>query len=88
MFLHLGNNVLVNSKDVIGIFDIDNVTVTKNSREFLNTAEKNGEVINVTYELPKSFILTNKNKENKLYISQLSVSTLKKRIENWLDTKE
>lgn len=88
MFLHLGNNFLVNSKDVIGVFDLDNVTVTKASREFLNKAEKAGEVINVTYELPKSFILTNKNSENKIYISQLSVGTLKKRIDNYLKEKE
>lgn len=88
MFLHLGNNFLVNSKDVIGVFDLDNVTVTKTSREFLNKAEKAGEVINVTYELPKSFILTNKNSENKIYISQLSVGTLKKRIDNYLKEKE
>ena len=88
MFLHLGNNILVNSKDIIGIFDLDNVTVTKTSREYLNRAEKQGEIEYVTYELPKSFILTSKKNKNKIYISQLSVSTLNKRIENYLKTKE
>ena len=88
MFLHLGNNILVNSKDIIGIFDLDNVTVTKTSREYLNKAEKQGEIEYVTYELPKSFILTTKQNKNKIYISQLSVSTLNKRIENYLKSKE
>ena len=36
MFLHLGNNYLVNTKDVIGIFDIENTSVSANTKEFLN----------------------------------------------------
>lgn len=88
MFVHLGNNCLVKQKDIIGIFDLDNVTVTKTSREFLNKAEKNGEVINVTYELPKSFVLTNKQGVSNIYISQLSPGTINKRIKNFLSTKE
>ena len=88
MFVHLGNNCLVKQKDIIGIFDLDNVTVTKTSREFLNKAEKNGEVINVTYELPKSFVLTNTQGVSNIYISQLSPGTINKRIKNFLSTKE
>lgn len=40
MFLHLGNNYLVNTKDVIGIFDIENTSVSANTKEFLNFAAK------------------------------------------------
>ena len=38
MFLHLGNNYLVNTKDIIGIFDIENSSVSANTKEFLNFA--------------------------------------------------
>ena len=79
MFIHLGQDTVVRSKDVIGIFDMDNTTVSKNSRDFLAKAEKRGEVINVSYELPKSFIITSENKKNRAYISQISSSTLQKR---------
>ena len=34
MFLHLGNNYLVNTKDIIGIFDIENTSVSANTKEF------------------------------------------------------
>lgn len=81
MFLHLGQDTVVKFEDIIGIFDMDTTTVQKNSREFLNKAEKNGEIINVSYELPKSFVVCNKNKKNKVYISQISSSTLQKRSE-------
>ena len=57
MFLHLGNNYLVNTKDIIGIFDIENTSVSANTKEFLNFAAKNRRVVNCTYEMPKSFVV-------------------------------
>lgn len=80
MFLHLGQDTVVNEKDIIGIFDIENTTISKASRNFLNSSERRKEVINVSYELPKSFVLCSKGRENiKVYISQISSSTLQKR---------
>lgn len=79
MFIHLGNNVVINDKEIIGIFDLDSTTVSKKSRDFLNMAEKRKEVITVSYELPKSFVLTGKKNKSKIYLSQLSSATLEKR---------
>ena len=79
MYLHLGGNTVVNSRDIVGIFDLDTVTVTKLGRDYINRAASEGKVINVTYELPKSFVLTKEGKEEKLYISQLAPATLLKR---------
>ena len=83
MYLHLGQETVVMQDDIVGIFDLDNTTVSKVSRDYLTKAEKEKRVINVSFELPKTFILTN-NKENgsKIYISQISSSTLLKRAEN------
>ncbi len=81
MYLHLGGNTVVNTKNIIGIFDLDTVTVTKLGREFINKASKKGRVINVTYELPKSFILVKEKSEERIYISQLSPQTLGLRAE-------
>lgn len=82
MFLHLGSETVVTLDKIIGIFDLDNVTVMKSSRDYLTAAEKAGDVINVSYELPKSFIVC-EDKERKsgrvVYISQISSSTLLKR---------
>ncbi|MEG2053584.1 MAG: DUF370 domain-containing protein [Oscillospiraceae bacterium] len=77
MYLHIGQETVLNTKDILGIFDIDSSSVSKNTRDFLAASEKNKKVINVTNELPKSFIITVPN-EN-LYISQISSQTLKKR---------
>ena len=80
MYLHLGEKTVIRTESIIGIFDLDNTTISKNTRNFLTRAEKNGEVMNVSYELPKSFIVCIKNKERKVYISQIAANTLYKRI--------
>ena len=82
MYIHLGQETLVKKEDIIGIFDLDNTTVSKRTRNFLTMAEKEGRVINVSFELPKSFIVCKKGNEKPIiYISQLSTSTLLKRSE-------
>ena len=57
MYLHLGQDTVVTVETVIGIFDIDECTVSKKTRDYLTAAEKNGNVVNVSYELPKSFVV-------------------------------
>lgn len=81
MFLHLGESTVVKSEDIVGIFDLDTTTVMKTSREFINNSSKKGNIINVSYELPKSFVVCKKKKEKekRIYISQLSSQTLNKR---------
>ncbi len=80
MYLHLGEKTVIRTESVIGIFDLDNTTVSKHTRSFLAEAEKSGRVVNVSYELPKSFIVCEENGEARVYISQLSGSTLLRRI--------
>ena len=75
MYLHIGEDTVINSKDVIGIFDMDTSTVNKATRDYLSKAEKEKRVIYVNYELPKSFIVT----DDKIYIGPLNTSTLLKR---------
>ncbi len=80
MYLHLGQSTVITTKDLIGIFDMDTTTVMKSSRDYLNKAEKAGQVVNVSYELPKSFVVCSEgNNSKKVYITQIAPSTLLKR---------
>ena len=86
MYIHLGQDVLVKNEEIIGVFDLDNATVSKRTRDYLAKAEKDGMVINVSFELPKSFIICEHKKgEQTVYISQLSSSTLLKRSESGME---
>ncbi len=80
MYLHLGMDKVITFDEIIGIFDLDTTTVSKSTRNYLAMAEKAGIVENICYDLPKSFIVCrNKKGEDKVYISQISSSTLLKR---------
>lgn len=76
MFLHIGNHKNVRLDEIVGIFDTDTATIAKQTKQYLADCEKRGETVNVTTELPKSFVLTAKNGKNTVYFSQLSVKTL------------
>ncbi len=83
MYLHLGQDVVVPSRNIIGIFDIENTSVSRITKDFLGAEEKLRHVVNVSMELPKSFIVCRENRgkgeETVVYISQISCATLKKR---------
>lgn len=83
MYLHLGQSVVVHRGDIIGIFDLDNTSSSFRTRKFLEQAEREGRLISVFDDLPKSFVLCQKkNGETVVYLSQLLPATLRGRMEN------
>ena len=81
MYLHIGQNIVVPETDVIGIFDLDNTTGSHITRKYLSDAEKSGNVVNVSEDIPKSFVLCGKESDYTIYLSQLTSQTLLKRSE-------
>ncbi|MCL2518505.1 MAG: DUF370 domain-containing protein [Oscillospiraceae bacterium] len=77
MYLHIGNNRLVKNSEILGIFDLDSATVSAVTRKYLGRADKEGRVVNIGGEIPKSFVLT----ETKIYMTYISGGTLLKRSE-------
>ena len=82
MYLHLGQDVVVPKDNIIGVFDIDNTTSSLITREFLNTAEKNGEIVNIAEDIPKSFVVCREGNQSTFYLSQLASATLLRRSES------
>lgn len=87
MYLHLGQAVVVNQRDIVAIFDMDNATWSHRTRALLEKAEREGRVVNAASDLPRSFVVCRKGKgEQVVYLSQLSSATLKGRAEEgWLE---
>lgn len=80
MYLHLGQDVVVKMEQVVGIFDMENSTVSKITRQYLANATKQGRVVNVSMEMPKTFVVCSDNdRQITVYISQISAATLRKR---------
>ncbi len=82
MFLHVGNNRNIRIRDIVGIFDMDNSTVSMITRKFLGSKQKRMLVESVSGEIPKSFILYHEGEEYKVCFSPLSVSALYGRVED------
>ena len=79
MYLHLGQNTIVMTDRIVGVFDLDNSTISKHTREFLAKAQREGRVVDVTAELPKSFIVCESGGVETVYLSQMSPATLLRR---------
>ena len=82
MYLHLGQDVSVNSKNIIGIMDLESTSMSKASREFLKVIEEEGFVRNVSDDLPKSYVICEIDGKSVVYITNISSRTLEKRFKN------
>ena len=80
MYLHIGNGVSIKDDSIIGIFDLDTATVSKNTRNFINS--RGSKVEYTDTDLPRSFIVTLKNKKEKIILSRISTVGLKMRLDN------
>ena len=82
MYLHLGQNEIVPLSRIIGIFDLDKCSYEKRTRDYLAAAEKEGIVLDVSGDIPRSFVVCDHPYHDQIvYLSQLNPSTLAGRAE-------
>ena len=79
MYLNIGNDLAVRDRSIIGIFDMDNTSTSKRTREFLEKSEREGQVVPCD-DLPKSFVLTSEYGFNRVHLTALASATLEKRL--------
>lgn len=79
MYLSIGSDMAVRADTVVGIFDLDNTTCSRHTREFLRRAEEAGQVVSATEELPKAFVLTREFTMDRIYLTQFSAATIERR---------
>ena len=79
MYLRISNDCVVPKDEIIGIFDLDNTTVSRQGRSFLPCAEKDGCVVYTSDELPRSYVVTVHNGELLIYLSSHSSRILQNR---------
>lgn len=75
LFIHLGGDMMVSTKDVIAILDNKMVNVCDDTRRFVQAADAKGLVFRVESGQEKSIVIT----ETRVFISPISSLTLKKR---------
>lgn len=75
MYLHVENNEVILCKNIIGVFNIENIQLNKE-------IEKNLSSIKDKLNKYKTYILTCEKGESKKYFSNISSGTIQKRIQN------
>ena len=88
MYLHIGNGKIIKTEDIIGIFDLDTATVSRDTKKYINKKEKMGKVEYTDYDLPRSFILLDKNGSDEIKLSRISSVGLIQRIESGIKNYE
>ena len=79
MYLHIGKDFVIRNKDIIGIFNIDYVKNTKEYKALYKNLEEKKSIINISENQNKTFILIEKEKEIKGYITNVGANTIGKR---------
>ena len=79
MYLNIGGGFAVRCEDIVAVFDMDNSTYSRISRDALSLAEKRGEVLNAAEDLPRSFVLCEEGGTRRTYLSQLSSAAIARR---------
>ncbi|MBS7370149.1 MAG: DUF370 domain-containing protein [Oscillospiraceae bacterium] len=74
-FLFLGGETTVRADEVVGVFDIEECSVSRITADYLNACQKRGDIANVSEDMPKSFVVT----VDGTYISNVSAATINKR---------
>lgn len=88
MYLHLGDNTMVHLRDIIGIFDIDEMGATSDNIAFLSVAQEEGFIVRISEDYPRSFIVAEKDHKAIVYLSPISAQTLLRRADPVYDQEE
>ena len=79
MYVDIGMDLAVRTSQVLGVFDLDNTSWSKRTREFLERAQSDGSLVEATDELPKSFVLTQEYGQTRVYLTKYNASVLARR---------
>ncbi len=75
MYVNIGGDKMIYVKSIVGVFDLENTTTSKITREFLRRCEREGLSESSVTDIPHSFVVT----DDKVYIAQSSSQTIYKR---------
>lgn len=80
MYIQLGNEVSIRTKEIVGIFNVNTTFKSKDSNDFLKISDEDGFVHKSCSDSIKSVIIAEIKNNSKIFLSTTSSSTLIKRL--------
>ncbi|HEY3314210.1 MAG TPA: extracellular matrix/biofilm biosynthesis regulator RemA family protein [Bacillota bacterium] len=75
MLVHIGGEVVLRSREIIGVFDLQTVGDAPITKEFVDLARTEATIVDLSDGNAKSLVLTT----DKVYLSTVSITTIRKR---------
>ena len=79
MYIHIGADVSLPAHWIVGIFDLDRVTPSGGTADFMRQAEEQGRLDWMTAGIPRSMVVT----IERVFLSPVSTATLRSRLTGW-----
>ncbi len=80
MYLQLEKGESIAKKNIIGFFDMDQVSIGSGTRELFKRKEEEKGVVSLSNDIPKSFLVCDGEYSDSIYLSGLSTESIKKRL--------
>ena len=73
MYVYLGSGAVVPEDEIIGVFDLDNASSSRITREFLKAREDSGELVTLSDDLPRYFVVTSDGERTATYLTYMKM---------------
>ncbi len=86
MYLQLEKGESIDKKEIIGIFDIETSSMSQGTKDLFRRKEEERGVVNLSNDLPKSFVVCDGEYDDRIYLSGISTESIKKRLDTEIKT--
>ncbi len=80
MYVHIGKDTIIPSKEIITIIDLEKMLINKSMEKIEKELNIENKITDISEGNKKTLLLIENNKETKGYISNISSITLAKRL--------
>lgn len=77
-YVHLGADVSVFSGDILGVFDLENVSVVRSVNDYLGAEQRAGRVYYCSLDMPRTFVVCT----DRVYVTNVGGKTIVNRFSN------
>lgn len=76
MFVNIGNNIVLDVKNIIGIYDVETMSNSEEYRNLVNSLKRTKNFVSLIKQNPKALVMTNENGKIIGYETDMQAQTI------------